>query len=343
MRNPGKKMNGLFLAMLLSYLLVSAAFALLALRNIGGGVIVALIAGELAVVLPGLVFLLLFRCDLSEWIPLKAVRFSTIAFSVLLTVLLQPLLYFLNIISQFFIKNVAADLFAQTEGIPGPVLVLSIAIIGPLCEEISFRGILLSGFRRTGRYFAAVLWTAFLFGLFHMNLNQFGYAMMIGFFCALTVEATGSMIPALIIHIGTNGYNVLQALALQEISKLSGEDLASAVEQSGMITPDFLLKIAAVMLIPAVGGTILAFVVLIAMAKREGRKEHLLKILPFIGRRPDMSGEKSEENAEEYPEKGYLPEEEQKSSVISATGIIGVLICVFMIFFFERMLQMLGL
>ena len=81
------------------------------------------------------------------------------------------------------------------------VLLLTIGVLAPICEEVTFRGILFTGFKRTNRIFGSILWTAFLFGLFHMNLNQFGYAMMIGIVSAFLVEATGSLIPSLILHI----------------------------------------------------------------------------------------------------------------------------------------------
>ncbi|MBO4902854.1 MAG: CPBP family intramembrane metalloprotease [Lachnospiraceae bacterium] len=326
-------MNALFLIMVVTYLAVSGVISLLAQR-MSVNVMVALTLGELSVLIPGIIFLLLFHCDIAEWIPLKPVRGSTIGFTLLLTLLIQPLLYFLNAFSQLFEKNVAADLFTRVEDIPAPFLLFVIGILGPFCEEAVFRGILFSGFKRSKRIFASILWTAFLFGLFHMNLNQFGYAMVIGIVGALLVEATGSLLPSLIMHIAVNSLNVLQMLAVEAAYKMMGEHFSDLVEEAEQtVTPSNLLFISGALLVPATIATALAVVVYIAILKREGTLGHVRSILPFSG-----------SAGTEVPATADLTEEEDvpKQSVISATGVIGAAICLFLIFAFERIMQLLG-
>ncbi len=322
MKKPCRKMNTLFLIMVVFYLLITVAFSMLAQRMMEPPVVISLVMGELIVLIPGIIFLLLFHCDLAEWIPIKKVRGSTIGFTFLLTFLMQPVLYFLNVLSQLAEKNVALDLFSKVEDVPGIVLILVIGLLGPFCEEVVFRGILFSGFRRSGRIFGAIVWTAFLFGLFHMNLNQFGYAMMIGLVCAFLVEVTGSLVPALIVHVLINSYNVLQILLMEAAEKILGEGLSDLTQAEELITTDLLLRMAGLLLIPAVICTVLGAVVMIAIAKQEGTREHLMSILPFRKK----SGEE--------------PETEKKEPVVTVTGLIGVAICIFMIFLLETVMQM---
>ena len=56
------------------------------------------------------------------------------------------------------------------------ILAVFAAIVGPLFEELIFRGILYTGFRRNGSALQSIVLTAVLFGLFHMTLNQMVYA-----------------------------------------------------------------------------------------------------------------------------------------------------------------------
>lgn len=322
MKHPASKMNTLFLIMLISYLLVSVGMNMLVSRFPTIGVIPVVVAGELAVVLPGLIFLLLFRCNIAEWIPLRKVKGSTIGFTLLLTVLIQPLIYFLNIISQLLEKNVALDLFSRTEGVSDFALVAVIGIFGPVCEEVVFRGILLTGFKRSGRIFASILWTALLFGLFHLNLNQLGYAFLIGFVSAMLVEATDSLIPSLILHIAINSYNVLLMLALEFLYRIAGMQVSDlAGEAASVATPDMLLHTAGFLLIPATFATVLAVIVYRAILKREGTLEHLHNILPFT----------KKEATEE--------ESEPKGPILSVTGVAGVALCLFMIFLLEKVVR----
>lgn len=323
MKNPAGKMNNLFLVMVVLYLLASLGLSLLAQRTIGPGVVASLIIGELIVVVPGIVFLLFYQCDILEWIPIKKVGRATIGFTFLLTFLVQPVLYFLNVLSQVFEKNVALDLFSKVEDVPGIVLFLVIGLMGPFCEEIVFRGILFSGYKKSGRIFSAILWTALLFGLFHMNLNQFGYAMMIGIVSAFLVEATGSLVPSLILHVLINSINVVQILALNALYELTNVDLSELGAQADMLTPDVLLRVSALLLLPALVCAALCVVVMIAISKREGRMQHLRAILPFGKKNPDI-------------------ERPAQKTILSVTGVLGAALCLLMVFALDWIVQLIG-
>ncbi len=325
MRYPNKKMNTLFLVMIASYLLTSFCFAMLNRLILPVNVGVMLVGGELAVLIPGLIFLLLFHCNIAEWIPIRRVRGSTIAFTLLLTLLIQPVLYLLNVASQLFESNKVADLLSETEDIPGAVLLIVIGVFAPFCEETVFRGILFTGLKRTNRIFGAILWTSIMFGLFHMNLNQLGYAVVLGFAAAILVEVTGSMVPALLMHALTNTYNVSMALWMRLVTKLAGEDFSAILAEGETVGRTTLLLMSGVLLIPAAGGIVLSVVVIRAIARREGTMEHLLQILPFT---------KQKDANFEQP----IP----KSPVVTPTGIIGAAICLLMIFALETIMKLVG-
>lgn len=78
-----------------------------------------------------------------------------------------------------------------------------LCIVGPVCEEIIFRHLLLRPLRRYGDITAAFV-TALLFGLSHFNFDQFLYTFAFGFFLAVITLRSGSIIPAILCHMLNN-------------------------------------------------------------------------------------------------------------------------------------------
>lgn len=87
--------------------------------------------------------------------------------------------------------------------------VAAICFIGPVCEEVIFRHILLRPMRRYGDMTAALM-TALLFGLSHFNFDQFLYTFAFGFFLAVITLRSGTVIPAIICHVINNAITVVQ-------------------------------------------------------------------------------------------------------------------------------------
>lgn len=78
--------------------------------------------------------------------------------------------------------------------------IIPLVIIAPLTEELLFRGLILRGF--LGRYTVrkAVLASAILFGLLHLNPWQFLGAVILGVLFAWWFVQTGSLLPCLFGH-----------------------------------------------------------------------------------------------------------------------------------------------
>lgn len=85
---------------------------------------------------------------------------------------------------------------------------LYVCVLGPILEEIIFRGFLLRGLQRFGVSFAAVF-TAILFTMYHMNLVQLFVPLIMGLFLAQLTIRTGSLIPAICCHILNNSFATL--------------------------------------------------------------------------------------------------------------------------------------
>lgn len=77
---------------------------------------------------------------------------------------------------------------------------LVFALLPALCEEIAFRGFILTGLIKHFRPRTAVLLSAFLFALFHMNVFQFLPAFFLGVVLGLLTVRSRSLVPAIMFH-----------------------------------------------------------------------------------------------------------------------------------------------
>ncbi len=98
------------------------------------------------------------------------------------------------------------------EAISSPALwiqILEVCIFGPLVEEMVFR---LLTYRRIRDYCnvkVAVILSAAMFGLFHMNFVQGIFAFVLGLFLAIYYEKTGNFWVPVLAHMANNFYSTL--------------------------------------------------------------------------------------------------------------------------------------
>ncbi len=97
----------------------------------------------------------------------------------------------------------------------GPILlqILNVAILTPIVEEITFRGLLFTRFRRGMKTGLAVVLSAIVFGAAHGSLLGFAYASLLGlFFALLMLRHDGSVLTPIFCHMGFNGASFLMQL-----------------------------------------------------------------------------------------------------------------------------------
>lgn len=76
---------------------------------------------------------------------------------------------------------------------------VSTSLMPGFCEETAHRGLLLGNMRNNGLK-RAILMTALIFGLAHMNVVQFGHAFVVGLVLGACTFISRSILPAMIIH-----------------------------------------------------------------------------------------------------------------------------------------------
>ena len=129
-----------------------------------------------------------------------------------------------------------------------PLMILCMAIVPGICEELLCRGALLSGFKKSlgSRY--AILMSAFLFAVLHMSPYRFVPQFVLGIFLAVIVLRSHSIWLAMIVHAGHNGI----VLVLQYVAENDPEIARMIQEQAGQtITTDHIYAFVGMFVISA--------------------------------------------------------------------------------------------
>jgi membrane protease YdiL (CAAX protease family) len=113
---------------------------------------------------------------------------------------------FNTIVQSVFPMN--ADDIARLEDAmaPGIVPILFSCVAAPILEEMLFRGVILRGFLRQYSRTFAILWSATLFGVAHLNLYQMATALVLGIVSGWLYERCRSLWPCILLHAAYNGF-----------------------------------------------------------------------------------------------------------------------------------------
>lgn len=89
-------------------------------------------------------------------------------------------------------------------GQPVGLMILVVGIIGPICEELMFRGIVFHRLKDWVKPQAAIVISALLFAIYHGNVVQFFYATCMGVMLAIIYDKTGTLWISIVAHIAAN-------------------------------------------------------------------------------------------------------------------------------------------
>ena len=141
----------------------------------------------------------------------------------LLALLLHPAMLWLGQgIQQVY--PVSPDVLAQLKPLdemigaaPWWQVLLLIALVPAVCEELAFRGFILSGLRRMGHKWGAIVLTSVFFGVTHSILQQSLSACVVGIVIGYIAVKTGSLLPGVLYHLAHNGLSVALGRVTPEV------------------------------------------------------------------------------------------------------------------------------
>lgn len=223
------KANVLFAATVLVYIILVYTIRLLPAGIFSFNAL--LVLPEIILLIPSFFYMVFLRKDALENSGYHRVSLFTACMTVLFTFCIIPLVTIINMISSLFVENNVDDTLNYTvQSNPMLVNLILLALVPAVVEEFIFRGLIFNGYKKRNPLKAALL-SALLFGLIHMNINQFTYAFVLGIIFALLTYVTGSIIPSTIAHFVINGTSVAMTYLTANIDH-SSANAEAAVQMS---------------------------------------------------------------------------------------------------------------
>ncbi len=148
------------------------------------------------------------RLRLPSW------RYLILGASLALT--LNPLVAVLRWLIEYLFpmpELVKSQLGHLLESIPNVgTALLVLAIVPAICEEVAFRGFILSGLQRDYRPASALVLSAFLFGFLHVLMSLFQQlfnATLLGIVLGLLAMRSRSLLPGILFHVINNSMAIV--------------------------------------------------------------------------------------------------------------------------------------
>jgi sodium transport system permease protein len=179
-------------------------------EGLGGFARTILKSQLLVIAVPALLMTFLLTGSPRQTLLLRWPAWRSVPAAALLAVAMHPAVNVLqSVVQQFYKINESVrpamekmqELFRQADFWP---LVLLIAVVPAVCEELAFRGFILSGFRHLGHKWRAIVYTSLLFGLTHGVIQQSLIACLMGMILGFLAVQSGSILPGMVFHVVNN-------------------------------------------------------------------------------------------------------------------------------------------
>ena len=195
---------------------------------------------QLAVIAtPALMMTIILTRNPAKTLLLRAPKLAAVPAAILLAIGIHPaMLWISECIKSLY--PISADTMEQLRPFStliaeAPLLsvVLVLALVPAVCEELAFRGFILSGLRHLGHKWTAIALASLFFGLAHGILQQSLAACVAGMVIGYVAVQTGSLAPAIAFHFTHNALAVCVSRVAADSSSPLGR-LISATEGAGL-------------------------------------------------------------------------------------------------------------
>lgn len=182
-----------------------------------------IITQYIIILLPPLIYIKIKKLSIKETLKLNKISAKHGLLVALITILTYPVAVFGNTLLMTIMSLLGnlniPSLPTATSSNEYLVLMFIISISAGICEEVFFRGFVLSGYQRMGKKSAIIL-PAILFGFFHFNLYNLMGPIVLGLAFGYLVIETNSIFAGMIGHIVNNGFAVTLGFLLNLASEL---------------------------------------------------------------------------------------------------------------------------
>lgn len=185
------------------------------------------------ILLPALIYLVVFRFDLKKVLRLNKASFLSFFLVFFIMVFAIPVAGLFNVINLWLVNSIFGKIIIEQPPVAQNIteVLVNILVIGGaagLCEEFLFRGVIQRGLERYGAV-KAILLSAFLFGLTHLDFQKLFGTFLLGSLIGFIVYRTNSLYCGMFAHFTNNSLAVLVGYAANK--------LTSIMKDSGMQLP----------------------------------------------------------------------------------------------------------
>lgn len=166
--------------------------------------------------IPAIIYVIVTKSNVKETFRLNKLHLKDALMILVIALVAYPLMGCFSLISMLFFENNVSNFMQSISSTPYPVLLLLMAVMPAVTEEITMRGVVLSGYNEKSA-FKASLMIGLLFGIFHLDGQQFLYAAALGFVLAYLVRVTNSIFSSMLLHFTINGISVTLSTLLTNV------------------------------------------------------------------------------------------------------------------------------
>lgn len=191
----------------------------------------------LLILLPSIIYMIITGQPIVDTLKFKSIGVLNLLIVISMGILIYPIATFVGFVSQLVFHNYLADAFQGFTNMPLWADLLMLAVTPAICEEIAMRGVILSGYKNVNIRKAAIM-NGFLFGILHMNPQQFFYAFIIGVVFVYIVDITQSIFSSMLCHFTCNGISFTLAYYSLKVTaeKPDMESLSMSVKLTSLVT-----------------------------------------------------------------------------------------------------------
>ena len=143
-----------------------------------------------------------------EYCHLRKVSLKSMGLIIVTAIFLFIMADYVNACSVIVFQNLLDDSLQAIINKPVEA-VISVAILPAIIEEFLFRGMIYRGILNKGNKQIAIIISALLFALLHMNFNQMCYAFVMGLAFAFVIYLTDNLTVSILLHMLFNAFTVI--------------------------------------------------------------------------------------------------------------------------------------
>ncbi|MDR5588526.1 MULTISPECIES: type II CAAX endopeptidase family protein [Clostridium] len=159
-------------------------------------------------IIPAIIYVIIVKPNIKQTFKFNKLYLKDFFLIIVLSFVSQPLVTLFSLIMSFFFENDIGNFVSQISSTPFLIMLLLMAVMPAITEEITLRGIVQSGYDDKSDLKTCII-IGLLFGIFHLNGQQFLYAAVLGGILAYLVRVTNSIFASMTFHFMINGTSVV--------------------------------------------------------------------------------------------------------------------------------------